>query len=144
MLQGSRSVMKFTEEFDFNAMNEKFNKDEIWGTLGKTNKKENDGNASDEDEYEDQNDDADLPQVDVKVIFLRNLLVQCRSTLYQCLTNLFSNLQPVYSKDDFFDTLSCNSLDKQSSNGRPRFSEQMKLDTEVYLTFRAVFFAKKI
>nr|XP_043630696.1 protein decapping 5-like [Erigeron canadensis] len=101
---GSRSVMKFTEEFDFSAMNEKFNKDEIWDTLGKTNKKENDGNASDEDEYADEVD-ADQPKVDVK---------------------------PVYSKDDFFDTLSCNSLDKQQSNGRPRFSEQRKLDTETF------------
>ncbi|KAL4574577.1 hypothetical protein LXL04_021411 [Taraxacum kok-saghyz] len=92
---GLRSVVKFTEEFDFNAMNEKFNKDEIWGTLGKVNKstsKENDENDAtydddDEDEYEDEND-ADVvvhqPKVDVK---------------------------GVYSKDGFFDTLSCNSLD---------------------------------
>ncbi|KAJ9563713.1 hypothetical protein OSB04_008873, partial [Centaurea solstitialis] len=102
---GSRPVMKFTEEFDFTAMNEKFNKDEVWGTLGKTNKsssKERDGNATDEYESEDDNDVA-LPKLDVK---------------------------PVYSKDDFFDTLSCNSNDNQSNNGRTRFSEQMKLDTE--------------
>ncbi|KAK1416172.1 hypothetical protein QVD17_31960 [Tagetes erecta] len=104
---GLRSVMKFTEEFDFDAMNEKFNKDEIWGTLGKTNKNENNENVSDEDEYEDEND-ADLPKLDVK---------------------------PVYSKDDFFDTLSCNSLDKQASNGRPRYSEQRKLDTETFGEF---------
>ncbi|KVI05321.1 protein decapping 5-like isoform X2 [Cynara cardunculus var. scolymus] len=107
---GSRPVMKFTEEFDFNAMNEKFNKDEIWGTLGKGNRsspKENDGIASDEDEYEDEND-ADLPKLDAKA---------------------------VYSKDDFFDTLSCNSLGNQSNNGRTRFSEQMKLDTETFGEF---------
>lgn len=61
--------MKFTEEFDFEAMNEKFNKDEIWGTLGKTNKMENNENVSDEDEYEDEND-ADVPKLDVKVTFL--------------------------------------------------------------------------
>ncbi|KAI3516782.1 hypothetical protein L1887_15809 [Cichorium endivia] len=108
---GSRSVVKFTEEFDFNAMNEKFNKDEIWGTLGKVNKsKENDENVIDEDEYEDENENenetaADLPKLDVK---------------------------GVYSKDDFFDTLSCNS---QSNNGRTRFSEQMKLDTETFGEF---------
>ncbi|KAI3719923.1 hypothetical protein L6452_20829 [Arctium lappa] len=107
---GSRPVMKFTEEFDFTAMNEKFNKDEVWGTLGKTNKsssKERDGNGSDEDELEDDNDIA-LPKFDVK---------------------------PVYSKDDFFDTLSCNSNDNQSNNGRARFSEQMKLDTETFGEF---------
>ncbi|PWA97484.1 protein decapping 5 [Artemisia annua] len=60
----SRPVMKFTEEFDFTAMNEKFNKDEVWGTLGKSNKR--DGDASDEDELEEENDVA-LPKIDVKV-----------------------------------------------------------------------------
>jgi hypothetical protein len=40
-------------------------------------------------------------------------------------------LQPVYNKDDFFDTISCNARDLESQNGRTRFSEQMKLDTEV-------------
>lgn len=64
-------MMKFTEEFDFNAMNEKFNKDEVWGTLGKSNRsgsKEKDGNTTDEDEIEEEND-PNLPKVDVKVRF---------------------------------------------------------------------------
>ncbi|KAI3699149.1 hypothetical protein L2E82_43219 [Cichorium intybus] len=107
---GSRPVVKFTEEFDFTAMNEKFNKDEVWGTLGKSNRsgsKEKDGNVTDEDESEEEND-PNLPKVDVK---------------------------PVYSKDDFFDSLSSNSLDRQSNYGRTRFSEQMKLDTETFGEF---------
>lgn len=69
IMQVSQPVMKFTEEFDFTAMNEKFNKDEVWGTLGKSNKsnlKENDGNLSDEGELEYENDAA-LPFIDVKV-----------------------------------------------------------------------------
>nr|GFA12703.1 hypothetical protein [Tanacetum cinerariifolium] len=102
--RGSGVFSLFLEEFDFTAMNEKFNKDEVWGTLGKSNKR--DGDASDKDELEEENDIA-LPKIDVK---------------------------PVYSKDDFFDTLSCNN-ENRSNNGRTRFSEQMKLDTETFGEF---------
>ncbi|KAL8121057.1 protein decapping 5-like isoform X2 [Apium graveolens] len=105
----SRPVMKFNEDFDFMAMNEKFNKDEVWGHLGESSKsnlkeKEGDGNTSEEEHFKDE-DDTELPKSDVK---------------------------PVYSKDDFFDTLSCKALDNQSNNGRMRFSEQIKLDTETF------------
>ncbi|GLT91742.1 hypothetical protein SLE2022_096150 [Rubroshorea leprosula] len=106
----SRPVTKFTEDFDFMAMNEKFNKDEVWGHLGKSNKshsKDNEGDVSDEDGSQDEYD-AELPKIDVK---------------------------PMYNKDDFFDTLSCNALDNNSQSGRPRFSDQMKIDTETFGDF---------
>lgn len=102
----SRPVARFTEDFDFTAMNEKFNKDEVWGHLGKSNKKDKEeGNIS--DEYS-QDEDDELPKFEMK---------------------------PTYNKDDFFDTLSCNALDHESQNGRPKFSEQMKIDTETFGDF---------
>lgn len=42
-------------------------------------------------------------------------------------------MQPAYSKDEFFDTISCNSLNRGQRNAQYRFSERMKLDTEVWL-----------
>ncbi|KAF7808942.1 protein decapping 5-like [Senna tora] len=107
---GTRPVTKFTEDFDFMAMNEKFNKDEVWGHLGKSNKsnsKEKDGeeNVSDEDDIHDDYNGEE------------------------------SKLEPVYNKDDFFDSLSCNALDRDSQNGRTRYSEQIKIDTETFGDF---------
>ncbi|KMT08444.1 hypothetical protein BVRB_6g141210 [Beta vulgaris subsp. vulgaris] len=104
----SRPVTRFTEDFDFTAMNEKFKKDEVWGHLGKSNKsltKDKDGNGGDDSEEEGE---VELPQTDAK---------------------------PIYNKDDFFDTLSCNTLDHDSQNGRTRFSEQLKIDAETFGDF---------
>ncbi|PQM34112.1 protein decapping 5 isoform X1 [Prunus yedoensis var. nudiflora] len=77
--------------------------------MGKSNKphpkdKDGDGNASDEDYIEDE-DDVELSKVEIK---------------------------PVYNKDDFFDTISCNAMNHEQ-NGRTRYSEQIKIDTEVVL-----------
>ncbi|CAA0832057.1 Protein decapping 5 [Striga hermonthica] len=106
----SRPVARFTEDFDFTAMNEKFNKDEVWGHLGKHNSKSKDKEDDESDEEDDLpvEDDAELPKIEVK---------------------------PVYNKDDFFDSLSCNSLEKDPNHGRSRYSEQMKLDTETFGEF---------
>ncbi|PNY01598.1 LSM14-like protein, partial [Trifolium pratense] len=104
---GFRPSERFTEDFDFTAMNEKFKKDEVWGHLGKSNKKDGEENASDEDGGQDE-DDGDVPNLEVK---------------------------PVYNKDDFFDSLSCNSLNNDPQNGRIRYSEQIKMDTETFGDF---------
>ncbi|XP_022759230.1 protein decapping 5-like isoform X2 [Durio zibethinus] len=98
----SSSATRFTEEFDFMAMNEKFNKDEVWGHLGKSSRAQ-------EDADDLQNEDSiGTSKVEAK---------------------------PVYVKDDFFDSLSCDSLDGGSRDGRARFSEQMKRDTETFGDF---------
>lgn len=41
-------------------------------------------------------------------------------------------LQPAYNKDEFFDTISCNSLERGSRNGHSRFSRPMKFGSEVF------------
>ncbi|KAH0918064.1 hypothetical protein HID58_025724, partial [Brassica napus] len=97
----SHQVMKFTEDFDFTAMNEKFNKDEVWGHLGKSTNDDGDDDSPIVEESE-------LPKIEVK---------------------------PVYNKDDFFDSLSSNTNDRDSQNARPRFSELRKLDTETFGEF---------
>ncbi|XP_019429846.1 PREDICTED: protein decapping 5-like isoform X2 [Lupinus angustifolius] len=105
-----RLVSKFTEDFDFMAMNEKFRKDEVWDDLGKSNKshsKEKDGEEN--SFYEDYNQDEDNGDS--------------------------SNFKPVYNKDDFFDSLSSHALDQASQNGRIRYSEQIKIDTETFGDF---------
>ena len=70
-MQSSRPATRFAENFDFMEMNEKFNKDEVWGHLGKRSKshlngEEGDENGSDEDDSQDE-DDAESPKTEIKV-----------------------------------------------------------------------------
>ncbi|KAI9072654.1 hypothetical protein K1719_045374 [Acacia pycnantha] len=96
---GGPPITKLHYDFDFMAMNEKFNKDEVWGHLGKTksHSKEKDGeDVSDEDDGQDGYNGEESK----------------------------NEVKPVYNKDDFFDTLSCNSLDHYPQNGRTRYSNK--------------------
>ncbi|KAK8948557.1 Protein decapping 5 [Platanthera zijinensis] len=99
---------KFPGEFDFAAMNEKFNKDEVWGNLGKSK-----AHSSHREEEEDEAEE----------FYEENS------------ASLESDVKPVYVKDDFFDTLSSNSS-QQTHYGRIRFSEQLKIDTETFGNFQ--------
>ncbi|XP_020253982.1 protein decapping 5-like [Asparagus officinalis] len=87
-------LTKFTEEFDFMAMNEKFNKDEVWGHLGKSKYVTHDSEGGENDDEFDDNleeEDAETDKHEIK---------------------------PVYVKDDFFDTLSSNTLERDSQGRR--------------------------
>ncbi|OMP11971.1 hypothetical protein CCACVL1_00188 [Corchorus capsularis] len=106
------STLQFTEEFDFEAMNEKFKKDEVWGYLGKVDQK---------GEAEGLEDGvANQSMVDQQGLFPQSKF----------------DPKPAYQKDDFFDTISCNSQSRGSRNGQNRFSERMKLDSETFGNFQ--------
>ncbi|XP_043695261.1 protein decapping 5 [Telopea speciosissima] len=110
--QSHQSLTDFGEEFDFIAMNEKFRKDEVWGYLGKAKERHEEEGTEDSpsNQYaEDGHGDNEVSK---------------------------STVKPVYNKDDFFDTLSCNSLTRAARNGRTKFSERMKLDTETFGDFQ--------
>ncbi|KAI4327905.1 hypothetical protein L6164_020314 [Bauhinia variegata] len=102
------SAAQFTEEFDFEAMNEKFKKDEVWSSLGKATEK-----------IEGVVDN-----------------VSAYSLGHREGQGMTPNLQPAYKKDDFFDTISCNSLARGSRNAQNRLSERIRLDTETFGNFQ--------
>lgn len=53
----------------------------------------------------------------------------------QSLDDKESCTKPAYNKDEFFDTISCNSLNCGARNGH-RFSERMKMDSETFGNFQ--------
>ncbi|XP_015896919.3 protein decapping 5 [Ziziphus jujuba] len=97
---------QYTEEFDFMAMNEKFKKDEVWGHLGKGKEKDKTEGA------EERATGHNLEGIEGQ--------------------GLVANQKPAYNKDEFFDTISCNSLNRGQRNVQNLFSERMKLDTETF------------
>ncbi|XP_057965195.1 protein decapping 5-like [Malania oleifera] len=111
-VQQSQDSTEFTKEFDFEAMNEKFKKDEVWGCLGHTKQRERSKGV--ENSATGQSSVAEdghglVPRFDPK---------------------------SAYNKDDFFDTISCNSLARGARNGQNRFSERMRQDTETFGNFQ--------
>ncbi|EEC69802.1 hypothetical protein OsI_00099 [Oryza sativa Indica Group] len=107
----SQSVTNFTEEFDFMAMNEKFNKDEVWGHLGKkSHSRDKDGGELGDDVFDEDLEDEETENPELAA-------------------------KPVYVKDDFFDSLTSGTFGRGGQNGRSRFSEQRKLDTETFGDF---------
>ncbi|CAK7357268.1 unnamed protein product [Dovyalis caffra] len=98
---------QFTEEFNFEAMNEKFKKDEVWGYLGKAKQREK------TEGMEDYTTDETMVDKEAPVVVPD------------------PDPKPAYKKDEFFDTISCN-IRTQGRSGQNRFSERMKLDTETF------------
>ncbi|KAJ6867194.1 protein decapping 5-like [Populus alba x Populus x berolinensis] len=61
----ARSATRFEEDFDFTAMNEKFNKEEVWGHLGKSHK------AQDRDDLLDE-DDVGSSKHEAKPVYVKD------------------------------------------------------------------------
>ncbi|CAN1779620.1 Decapping 5-like protein [Linum perenne] len=106
----SSTQTMFSEEFDFEAMNEKFKKDEVWGHLGKAK----------------PNNEADILEGNASDISLQQIAAPHLPDT--------SDPKPAYKKDDFFDTISCNSRGR-GRNGQFRFSDRMRHDTETFGSF---------
>ncbi|KAK8626323.1 hypothetical protein V6N13_133974 [Hibiscus sabdariffa] len=96
----------FTEEFDFEAKNENFKKVELWGYFGKEKQK---------DEAEGIRDD-----------------VSGQSLVDKQPLGILSKFdpKPAYMKDEFYDTISCNSQSRGSRNDQNHFYERLKLESE--------------
>ncbi|KAL9813250.1 Decapping 5-like protein [Arabidopsis thaliana] len=92
------SSIEYTEEFDFEAMNEKFKKSELWGYLGRNNQR-------------NQNDYGEETAIEPN-----------------------AEGKPAYNKDDFFDTISCNQLDRVARSGQQhnQFPEHMRQVPEAF------------
>ncbi|XP_059303336.1 protein decapping 5-like isoform X4 [Lycium ferocissimum] len=103
----SRVIRRFKEDFDFEAMNEKSNKEEVWDYLGKNNKADADDGDENEKETEDSDVKGEASEVHVK-----------------------DDSKPVFCKDDSFDSFSCDALDQESAE--VTLCEQRKKDAETF------------
>ncbi|XP_059303334.1 protein decapping 5-like isoform X2 [Lycium ferocissimum] len=106
-VNSSRVIRRFKEDFDFEAMNEKSNKEEVWDYLGKNNKADADDGDENEKETEDSDVKGEASEVHVK-----------------------DDSKPVFCKDDSFDSFSCDALDQESAE--VTLCEQRKKDAETF------------
>lgn len=113
--RNAHSRSKLLEDFDFIAMNEKFNKEEVWDELLKVEYKDRvteEGGAIQGVDYGFESNETNKD-------FDRGLSEPSKKS--------------VYVKDDFFDSLSCDALDREHGRQeRPKFSEQRKIDAETF------------
>ncbi|KAI5064396.1 hypothetical protein GOP47_0021066 [Adiantum capillus-veneris] len=111
----AHSRSKLLEDFDFIAMNEKFNKEEVWDELLKVEYKDRvteEGGAMQGMYY-------DFDTNEIRKDFDRGLSEHIKKV--------------VYVKDDFFDSLSCDALDREHGRQeRPKFAEQRRIDAETF------------
>jgi hypothetical protein len=81
--QQSHPITQFKEDFDFMAMNEKFNKDEVWGHLGKSNGQfEDDTNDYEDNVLEDDEISPRKPEAKVQYYSFRGLVSVTCHLLY--------------------------------------------------------------
>ncbi|XP_047306671.1 protein decapping 5-like [Impatiens glandulifera] len=115
--------LPFTEEFDFEAMNEKFKKEEIWGYLGSTRQREKTLSVSSPQNLGNEGlYGSELLKIDSKPAYNKE--------------EFFDTLSKAsYNKHECFNTLSGNTHMRGPRNGPPRFSNRMKMDNETFSNF---------
>eukprot|EP00244_Chara_vulgaris_P003528 TRINITY_DN1651_c0_g2_i1.p1 TRINITY_DN1651_c0_g2~~TRINITY_DN1651_c0_g2_i1.p1 ORF type:complete len:479 (+),score=90.16 TRINITY_DN1651_c0_g2_i1:139-1437(+) len=133
--RGMQQAQQFTEDFDFIAMNERFKKEEVWGELGANLR------VDDKDKSSDSNAEAaegSGSEGAAAATATGNGSSQTGNGTGNATANGSARppvelLKKSYDKDEFFDSISCDALDRESgSHNRPRFSEQRKIDTETF------------
>eukprot|EP00250_Pteridium_aquilinum_P009886 c19004_g1_i1 orf=488-2236(-) len=112
----AHSRSKLMEDFDFIAMNEKFNKEEVWDELLKV-------------EFKDRVFEEGAEGLDY------GLETKEIARTFDQSVSEFSK-RSVYVKDNFFDSLSCDALDREHGRSeRLKFSEQRRIDVETFGSF---------